>query len=83
MRALRRYHESGLIEPAAVDPFSGYRYYTADQIPTAQVIHRLRQLDVPLSDVAKILATEDTSERAWSASTCGVWRPNWTAHVPP
>ncbi|QUQ68579.1 MerR family transcriptional regulator [Kutzneria sp. CA-103260] len=64
VRTLRRYHESGLIEPAAVDPFSGYRYYTADQIPTAQVVHRLRQLEVPLSDVAKILATEDTSERA-------------------
>jgi DNA-binding transcriptional MerR regulator len=64
VRTLRRYHESGLIEPAAVDPFSGYRYYTADQIPTAQVVHRLRELDVPLSDVAKILATEDTSQRA-------------------
>ncbi|MFF5991960.1 MerR family transcriptional regulator [Prauserella flavalba] len=64
VRTLRRYHESGLIEPASVDPVSGYRYYTSDQIPTAQVIHRLRQLDVPLSDVAKILATEDTEERA-------------------
>lgn len=64
VRTLRRYHESGLLEPASVDPASGYRYYTADQIPTAQVVHRLRQLDVPLSDVAKILATEDTAERA-------------------
>lgn len=64
VRTLRRYHESGLLEPASVDPASGYRYYTADQIPAAQVIHRLRELDVPLADVAKILATEDPAERA-------------------
>ncbi|MFE2583828.1 MerR family transcriptional regulator [Streptomyces sp. NPDC059378] len=64
VRTLRRYHESGLLEPASVNPDSGYRYYTTDQIPTAQVIHRLRDLDVPLTDVAKILATEDAAERA-------------------
>lgn len=64
VRTLRRYHESGLLEPASVDPASGYRYYAGDQIPTAQVIHRLRELDVPLADVAKILATEDADERA-------------------
>lgn len=64
VRTLRRYHESGLLVPASVDPASGYRYYSGDQIPAAQVIHQLRQLDVPLSSVAKILATEDTEERA-------------------
>jgi DNA-binding transcriptional MerR regulator len=64
VRTLRRYHESGLLEPASVDPVSGYRYYASDQIPTAQVIHRLRELDVPLADVAKILATADAEERA-------------------
>jgi DNA-binding transcriptional MerR regulator len=64
VRTLRRYHESGLLEPASVDPVSGYRYYAGDQIPAAQVIHRLRELDVPLADVAKILATEDAAERA-------------------
>jgi DNA-binding transcriptional MerR regulator len=64
VRTLRRYHESGLLEPASIDPASGYRYYAGDQIPTAQVIHRLRELDVPLADVAKILATEDAEERA-------------------
>ncbi|MFC4855967.1 MerR family transcriptional regulator [Actinophytocola glycyrrhizae] len=64
VRTLRRYHSSGLLEPASVDPASGYRYYSGDQIPTAQVIHQLRRLDVPLSSVARILATEDTEVRA-------------------
>jgi DNA-binding transcriptional MerR regulator len=64
VRTLRRYHESGLLEPANVDPSSGYRYYTSAQIPSAQVIHRLRELDVPLIEVGEILATEDPQQRA-------------------
>jgi DNA-binding transcriptional MerR regulator len=64
VRTLRRYHDAGLLEPATVDPASGYRYYTADQIPTAQVIHRLRELDVPLPDVRRILRSSDPSSRA-------------------
>jgi DNA-binding transcriptional MerR regulator len=64
VRTLRRYHESGLLEPVAVDPSSGYRYYGRDQISAAQVIHRLRELDVPLADVRSILATADPQRRA-------------------
>ena len=64
VRTLRRYHESGLLEPASVDAASGYRYYTTEQIPSAQVIHRLRELDVPLAEVGKILATDDPQVRA-------------------
>jgi DNA-binding transcriptional MerR regulator len=64
VRTLRRYHEAGLLEPASVDPASGYRYYTSAQIPAAQVIHRLRELDMPLAEVSTILATEDPDARA-------------------
>lgn len=64
VRTLRRYHESRLLEPAWTDDVTGYRYYTAEQIPTAQVIHRLRQLDVPLAEVETILAADDPRQRA-------------------
>jgi DNA-binding transcriptional MerR regulator len=64
VRTLRRYHDAGLLEPATVDDATGYRYYSADQIPTAQVIHRLRDLDVPLPDVQRILRTPDPGVRA-------------------
>ncbi len=64
VRTLRRYHDAGLFEPATVDPASGYRRYAPDQIPTAQVIHRLRELDVPLSDVQRILRSPDPGARA-------------------
>ncbi|SHN32762.1 MerR family transcriptional regulator [Actinacidiphila paucisporea] len=64
VRTLRRYHEAALLEPAVVDETTGYRYYGVDQIPTAQVIHRLRELDVPLSGVQQILQTPDPGVRA-------------------
>ena len=64
VRTLRRYHDAGLLEPARVDEASGYRYYSAEQIPAAQVIHRLRELDVPLPDVHRILRTPDPGTRA-------------------
>ncbi|MFI5509198.1 MerR family transcriptional regulator [Mycobacterium sp. NPDC051804] len=64
VRTLRRYHAGGLLEPDTVDPSTGYRYYTAEQIPTAQVIYQLRQLDVPLAEVESILAAGDPQQRA-------------------
>lgn len=64
IRTLRRYHEAGLLEPATVDPDSGYRYYTSGQIPAAQVIRRLRELGMPLAEVRGMLATADPDSRA-------------------
>jgi DNA-binding transcriptional MerR regulator len=64
VRTLRRYHDAGLLVPATVDDATGYRHYSADQIPTAQVIHRLRELDVPLADVRRIVRTPDPVTRA-------------------
>lgn len=64
IRTLRRYHDADLLVPATVDDATGYRYYSADQIPTAQVIHRLRELDVPLPEVRRILRSSDPGTRA-------------------
>ncbi|MBJ7291082.1 MerR family transcriptional regulator [Williamsia sp.] len=64
VKALRRYHESGLLEPASVDAHSGYRRYSLDQVPTAQLIHRFRDLDMPLSEIAQVVSTPDPTERA-------------------
>ncbi|GAA1900791.1 MerR family transcriptional regulator [Lapillicoccus jejuensis] len=63
-RTLRRYHEAQLLEPAVVDAATGYRYYDVEQIPTAQVIHRLRELEVPLGDVQRILRSPEPQVRA-------------------
>lgn len=60
---LRHYHEIGLLEPASVDSTTSYRYCAHDQIPQAQVIKRLRDLDMPLADVKAVLDARDAVER--------------------
>jgi DNA-binding transcriptional MerR regulator len=59
VKMLRRYHELGLLVPAAVDGRSGYRGYSVSQLADAQIIRRLRVLDVPLADVGRVLAARD------------------------
>ncbi|WIM94076.1 MerR family transcriptional regulator [Actinoplanes oblitus] len=56
---LRAYHESGLLEPAVVDPRTGYRGYRATQLGDATLIKQLRSLDVPLAEIRAVLAARD------------------------
>jgi DNA-binding transcriptional MerR regulator len=63
VKALRHYHRIGLLEPADVDADTGYRRYTTEQIPVAQVIRRFRDLDMPLNEIKAVLATSDVQER--------------------
>jgi len=62
-KALRHYHELGLLEPAAVDERNGYRYYDATQIEVARIIRRLRQLDLPVPELKAYLAAGDEPAR--------------------
>ncbi|WP_220657638.1 MerR family transcriptional regulator [Tsukamurella sp. TY48] len=59
VKQLRRYHEQGVLVPAAVDPESGYRLYDAAQVHDAAVLTRLRDLDLPLAAVARVLDARD------------------------
>jgi DNA-binding transcriptional MerR regulator/effector-binding domain-containing protein len=63
VKTLRHYHEVALLEPAQVNPDSGYRYYGPEQIPTAQVIRRLRDLEMPIAEVKSVLAAQDALAR--------------------
>jgi DNA-binding transcriptional MerR regulator/effector-binding domain-containing protein len=63
IKTLRHYHQVGLLEPAEVDPHTGYRYYTLEQLPTAQLIRRLRDLRMPVADVRAVLVAGSSSER--------------------
>ncbi len=58
VKTLRHYHEVGLLEPAAVDPRTGYRSYMLEQVPTAQVVVRFRDLGMPIREVAALLRAE-------------------------
>jgi DNA-binding transcriptional MerR regulator len=61
--ALRHYDETGLLAPAEVDRFTGYRRYRRDQLDTARAIGRLRDVEVPLETLRAVLATDDPGER--------------------
>ncbi len=63
VKALRHYHDVGLLEPADIDPASGYRHYSADQVPTAQAIRRFRDLDMPIEQVRVVLQAPDLATR--------------------
>jgi DNA-binding transcriptional MerR regulator/effector-binding domain-containing protein len=63
VKTLRHYHRVRLLEPADIDPDTGYRRYTADQIPAAQVIRRFRDLDMPLEQIHGVLQAPDLQAR--------------------
>jgi DNA-binding transcriptional MerR regulator len=63
IKTLRYYHEVGLLEPAEVDPDTGYRHYSVEQLPIAQVIQRFRDLGMPVEEVKAVLAAPDLDTR--------------------
>jgi DNA-binding transcriptional MerR regulator len=62
VKALRHYDELGLLRPAAVDADTGYRSYSTGQVERAETIRLLRRLELPLDDIATLLATGDPRE---------------------
>ena len=63
IKTLRHYHRIGLLQPALVDADTGHRRYGTDQIPAAQVIRRLRALEMPLEEIHAVLTTSDPDAR--------------------
>ncbi len=63
IKTLRYYHQVGLLEPAEVNPDTGYRYYGVEQLPTAQIIQRFRDLGMPIDEVKAVLAAPDLDTR--------------------
>ena len=63
VKALRYYHDVGLLEPALVDPATGYRHYAVDQVGTAQAIRRFRDLEMPIEEVRQLLGAPDEATR--------------------
>lgn len=56
LKALRLYERLGLLTPALVDPGNGYRRYRESQLFTARLIVGLRRLDMPLSEVVRVIS---------------------------
>jgi DNA-binding transcriptional MerR regulator len=58
IKALRLYDKRHVLVPARVDEDSGYRYYDVAQLEAARLISMLRQLDLSLATIRKLLACD-------------------------
>ncbi len=48
---LKHYNKIGLFQPDCVDPVTGYKYYSYDQVCTLGIIRDMRMLDIPIKDI--------------------------------
>jgi predicted transcriptional regulator YdeE/DNA-binding transcriptional MerR regulator len=55
VKALHHYDELGLLIPAHVDRYSGYRYYALDQLAVLNRILALKDLGLSLEQIAQLL----------------------------
>lgn len=55
VRMLRYYDEAGLLKPAEIDEFTGYRYYSSLQIPLLNKIVYLRDSGFNVAEIASAL----------------------------
>lgn len=71
---LRYYARIGLLEPAFIDPLSGYRRYRPEQLDAALRVAELRELGVVPADIAAILGGGAAAEATLAAVRRGARR---------
>ena len=62
VKTLRHYDKIGLMRPKFTDPFTGYRYYSEEQLSKMLLIQRLKRYGFSLADIGPLL--EETDESA-------------------
>ncbi|MEU5400750.1 MerR family transcriptional regulator [Streptomyces sp. NPDC005963] len=72
-KALRHYDELGLLPPASVDAYSGYRYYDESQVERARLVAWLRRIGMPLADVQIVCDLGDFDPAAAAQAVRAYW----------
>jgi DNA-binding transcriptional MerR regulator/DNA gyrase inhibitor GyrI len=57
VKALRIYHDEGLLVPERIDPANGYRYYGEESFKRARAIGILRELGFSLAQMKEVLSS--------------------------
>ena len=83
-KALRLYEQQGLLVPDEVDAATRYRRYRVARLADARLIGWLRRLDMPLSDVARVLKAPAGEREAviaeyWNAAEARFAAQRWLA----
>lgn len=59
---LRHYDRINLVKPGKVDKWTGYRYYSMQDIVVLNTIRALRCMDLTLAEIKEILSYDDFSK---------------------
>jgi effector-binding domain-containing protein len=60
VKTLRYYDEIGLLKPVKIDRFTGYRYYSADQLSRLNYIISLKNMGLSLEEIATLINNDLT-----------------------
>jgi len=63
VKTLRHYDNLGLLQPEKIDNFTGYRYYSASQMPRLNRILALKDVCFSLDEIAVILSKNMNTEQ--------------------
>ena len=92
VKTLHYYDEIGLLKPVKVDRFTGYRYYSANQLPRLNYIIALKNLGLSLDEIAIlvndnltparirdifVLKQAELRRKAEAAGRFGCWPTAW------
>jgi predicted transcriptional regulator YdeE/DNA-binding transcriptional MerR regulator len=58
VKTLHHYDQMGLLKPAHIDRFNGYRYYTLEQLPRLNRVLALKDLGFSLEEVRQMVGEE-------------------------
>ena len=67
VKAVRIYEKKGIITPAYIDPESGYRYYTPDQLHQLAALLELKALGFSLDEIKDVMVGESSKEVLYKA----------------
>ncbi len=67
VKAVRIYEKKGIIVPAYIDPESGYRYYTPDQLHQLAALLELKALGFSLEEIKDVMVGESSKEVLYKA----------------
>ena len=82
VRMLRHYDEIGLLEPAEIDRFTGYRYYSEAQLTVIGQIISLRGMGFSLAAIGEMLKLDDPEryQTVYSKTPCSAAAPTAGLH---
>jgi DNA-binding transcriptional MerR regulator len=62
VKTLHHYNDLGLLQPAEIDPFTSYRYYSLDQLPRIHRIMALKEMGLSLEQISLMLTEEISTD---------------------